>query len=91
MATPVIGLDAIPHAVRNSKVLSATDLEQLGSVAALPSDEEIAAYTQREEIKDLFDATIGDTQTRDLQLHLKAKQLLATGRTDEAWMVLLAE
>ena len=91
MATSVIGLDAIPYAIRNSKVLSTADLEQLGSVAALPSEEDIEAYTQRDEIKDLFDATIGDTQTRDLQLHLKAKQLLTDGRTDEAWMVLLAE
>jgi hypothetical protein len=37
----------------------------------------------------LLDATIGDSQTRVLQLHLKAKQLLDEDRVEEAWKVLL--
>jgi flavin reductase (DIM6/NTAB) family NADH-FMN oxidoreductase RutF len=86
-----IGVDAIPYAIRNSKVLTGNNLGQLGNVEALPGDEEIDAYAQSAEIKDLFDATIGDTQTRELQLHLKAKQLLEVGLVDEAWKVLLVE
>lgn len=84
-----IGVDAIPSAIRNSNVLTGNNLGQLGNVVSLPDDEAIDAYAQRDEIKELFDATIGDSQTRHLQMHLKAKQLLDEGRVEEAWMVLL--
>jgi flavin reductase (DIM6/NTAB) family NADH-FMN oxidoreductase RutF len=84
-----IGVDAIPYAIRNSKILTGNNLGQLGNVEVLPTDEQIDDYIQSPEIKDLLDATIGDSQTRQLQLHLKAKQLLDEGRVDEAWKVLL--
>ncbi len=86
-----IGVDAIPYAIRNSKVLTGNNLGQLGNVEELPADEAIEAYAQSDDLKELFDATIGDSQTRELQLHLKAKHLLDEGRVEEAWMVLLAE
>lgn len=86
-----IGVDAIPYAIRNSKVLTGNNLGQLGNVEQLPGDEAIEVYAQNHDIKEIYDATIGDAQTRELQLHLKAKQLLDEGRVDEAWMVLLAE
>ncbi|OOQ60095.1 flavin reductase family protein [Mucilaginibacter pedocola] len=84
-----IGVDSIPATIRNSTVLTGNNLGQLGNVESLPTDEEIDAYAQRDEIKELFDATIGDSQTRDLQLHLHARQLLDKGLVMEAWMVLL--
>jgi len=84
-----IGVDAIPYTIRNSKVLTGNNLGQLGNVEVLPTDEQIDDYIQSPEIKDLLDATIGDSQTRELQLHLKAKQLLDADRVDEAWKVLL--
>lgn len=84
-----IGVDAVPYTIRNSKVLTGNNLGQLGNVEALPTDQQIEDYSQSPEIKDLLDATIGDGQTRELQLHLKAKQLLDEGRVDEAWKVLL--
>jgi flavin reductase (DIM6/NTAB) family NADH-FMN oxidoreductase RutF len=84
-----IGVDAIPYAIRNSKVLTGNNLGQLGNVEVLPTDEQIDDYIQSPEIKEILDATIGDSQTRQLQLHLKAKQLLDEDRVDEAWKVLL--
>jgi flavin reductase (DIM6/NTAB) family NADH-FMN oxidoreductase RutF len=84
-----IGVDAIPYAIRNSKVLTGNNLGQLGNVEVLPTDEQIDDYIQSPEIKELLDATIGDSNTRELQLHLKAKQLLDEDRVDEAWKVLL--
>ncbi|MBV8390700.1 MAG: flavin reductase family protein [Mucilaginibacter sp.] len=84
-----IGVDSIPYAIRNSKVLTGNNLGQLGNVEALPIDEAIDSYSQSFEIKEILDATIGDNQTRELQLHLKAKQLLDEGRVEEAWKVLL--
>lgn len=85
-----IGVDALPYAIRNSKVLTGNNLGQLGNVEVLPTDEETEAYAQSPEIKDLLDATIGDSQTREMQLHLKARQLLDEGRVEEAWKVLMA-
>jgi hypothetical protein len=84
-----IGVDSLPYAIRNSKVLTGNNLGQLGNVEVLPTDEETEAYAQTAELKDILDATIGDSQTRELQLHLKAKQLLDEGRVEEAWKVLL--
>ncbi len=84
-----IGVDAIPYAIRNSKILTGNNLGQLGNVEVLPTDEQIDDYIQSPEIKELLDATIGDSNTRELQLHLKAKQLLDEGRVDEAWKILL--
>jgi flavin reductase (DIM6/NTAB) family NADH-FMN oxidoreductase RutF len=91
VTTMGIGVDAIPYAIRNSKVLTGNNLGQLGNVVALPADDAIEAYAQSAELKELFDATIGDSQTRELQLHLMAKLLLDDGRVEEAWKVLLAE
>ncbi len=84
-----IGVDAIPFAIRNSKILTGNNLGQLGNVEALPMDEEIVAYAQTDEIKEILDGTIGDAQTRETLLHAKAKELLEAGRVREAWMTLL--
>lgn len=91
VSTMGIGVDALPHSIRNSKILTGNNLGQLGNVQALPTDSDIKAYAQSPEIKELLDATIGDSQTRELQLHLKAKALLDEGKVTEAWLVLLIE
>ena len=83
-----IGVDALPQAIRNSKILTGNNLGQLGNVEALPGDAEVIAYSQT--IKKLLDATIGNSQKREMQLHLKAKELLEEGRVEEAWLTLLA-
>ena len=84
-----IGVDAIPFAIRNSKILTGNNLGQLGNIEALPGDGEIDSYARSPETKELFDSTMGDSQTRETQLHLKAKELLDEGGVREAWMVLL--
>ncbi|MDO3627454.1 flavin reductase family protein [Mucilaginibacter sp. BT774] len=84
-----VGVDSIPYAIRNSKVLTGNNLGQLGNVEVLPTDEEAEAYSQSPEIKEILDATVGDSNTRELKLHIKAKQLLDEGRVEEAWKVLL--
>jgi len=89
VSTVGIGVDALPKAIRSSTVLTGNNLGQLGNVERLPTDQDIEIYSQTGDIKELLDATIGDSQTRDIQLHLKAKQLLDAGRVVEAWMVLL--
>ncbi|HEY8782932.1 MAG TPA: flavin reductase family protein [Mucilaginibacter sp.] len=86
-----IGVDAIPFAIRNSKVLTGNNLGQLGNVEALPGTDEILAYAQLPGIKEILEATIGDNQARELQIHLKAKELLDEGRVEDAWKILLID
>jgi flavin reductase (DIM6/NTAB) family NADH-FMN oxidoreductase RutF len=82
-----IGVDAFPKEVKYSKVLTGNNLGVLGLVETLPSDEEVSAFGRTDEMKELVDATIGDSRT--LQLHLKARQLLDNGRVMDAWKALL--
>ena len=84
-----VGVDALPYAIRNSRILTGNNLGQLGNLELIPTDEAIETYALHPEIKELLDATIGDSKTRELQLHLKAKQLLDMDMVEEAMMVLL--
>lgn len=77
LATKGIGVDAIPQDIRLSNVLTGNNLGQLGNVEHLPTAEEVAAYTQQHPV------------TKE-QAHQIAKNLLDEGKTNEAWMVLLA-
>jgi len=86
-----IGVDALPRHVRLSTVLTGNDLGQLGNLTTMPADMEIADYAETDAIKEILDATIGDSHTRELQLHLKAKQLIADGKPIEALMTLLID
>jgi flavin reductase (DIM6/NTAB) family NADH-FMN oxidoreductase RutF len=79
-----VGVDAIPFAIRNSKVLTGNNLGQLGNVEVLPPDDEIEVYSLLPGIKELFNAN--DIET---EVHLKVKQLLDEGKVDDAWKVLL--
>lgn len=79
-----IGVDAIPFAIRNSKVLTGNNLGQLGNVEVLPTKEDIDAYAALPGVKELL-----GTDNSETQIHLKAKQLLDEGKVDEAWKVLL--
>ena len=91
LTTLGIGVDALPHSIRNSKVLTGNNLGQLGNVEQLPSDEEVEKVKDLPEVKDLLDATIGDATTREIQLHTLAKAWLDEGKVCDAWKLLLIE
>ncbi|MCJ8210399.1 flavin reductase family protein [Mucilaginibacter sp. RS28] len=83
-----IGIDAFPEEVKNSNVLTGNNLGVLGLVKTLPSSEEVVAFSQTDEMKELLGAA-KNGQTRMLRLHLKARDLLDNGRVMDAWKVLL--
>lgn len=85
-----IGVDAIPAAIRNSIILTGNNLGQLGNVEQLPSDEETSQFQSDSELKQILDATIGDSSNRERELHQYARKLLDEGRVMEAWKVLLS-
>lgn len=85
-----IGVDLIPASIRNSDVLTGNNLGQLGNVEALPTDKEIEEFQFDPELRQILNATIGDSRTRDRELHQYAKALLEKGNVADAWKVLLS-
>lgn len=84
-----VGVDVLPASVRNSTILTGNDLGKLGSAKSLPTPDEIVAYGQSETMRGLIEeARYGCQYLPDL-LHLRAKQLLAEGNVEEAWLTLL--
>ena len=74
-----IGVDSIPAEIRDSKILSANNLGQLGNVEHLPAANEVAAYKA---------ASSKHFASKD-ELHQYAKTLLDVNKVAEAWKVLL--
>ena len=89
LTTLGIGVDALPAAVRNSKVLTGNDLGLLGNIEHLPNDIEIDSMQWNTNVKDILDATIGDANNRERELHELAHQLIATGNFFDALKIVL--
>lgn len=89
LTTLGIGVDALPKAVRNSKVLTGNDLGILGNAAQLPTNEEIDAVRNLPEVKDIMDATIGDAGNRERELQQLAQQWLNAGNVKDALKLVL--
>lgn len=82
-----IGVDALPHSVRNSMVLTGNDLGMLGNIEHLPTDEDIDVMRTHPQVKEILDATIGDVTTRERELHELAHQFLTVGNVVDALKV----
>lgn len=81
-----IGVDRIPAAIRNSKVLSGNDLGMLGNIEQLPSEKEVAEFVESHmEIRTLLSG--GERE----KIELKAKVFLEKKEVLAAWKVLLAK
>jgi len=91
LTTLGIGVDALPKAVRHSYVLSGNDLGKLGNVEVLPDAEAVEQLRFDPAVKDILDATIGDANNRQRELHEHAKMLLQEGNVAEALKVVLLE
>ncbi len=84
-----MGMDALPLAIRNSNILTANNIAALANEETMPSSEAIEAVQLVPEVKEVLDATLGDSQTRSLQLEHLAKQYLDRGDVATAWKILL--
>ena len=85
-----IGVDSLPASIRNSIILTGNNLGQLGNVEGMPSDLELASFQSDPELRQILDATHGDIQTRERELHEYAKKLLDEKNVEDAWKVLLS-
>jgi hypothetical protein len=83
-----IGIDALPQSIRQSTVLTGNDLGILGNSTTVP-DQLIPAADAR--LEELFQTHAHNEDELTYALHQYAHELLAAGRTDEAWAVLLSQ
>ncbi len=86
-----IGVDQIPHHIRNSSVLTGNDLGRLASISELPNQEEIQSFSNHSHIRLLKQQSGGITLEYRRNLHLFAQELIEKNELDEAWKVLLQE
>jgi flavin reductase (DIM6/NTAB) family NADH-FMN oxidoreductase RutF len=82
-----IGVDALPGAIRNSRILSGNDLGQLGNVQEIPP---IDPSFSDERLKAIFQYFSVSPEEMEKELHTYAAALLGQGKVCEAWQVLLA-
>jgi len=84
-----VGVDGLPKSVRLSKVLTGNDLGMLGNVEKLPADEEVDLVSQLPEVKEILDATIGDSTNRERELHQLAQSFLRKENVELALKIVL--
>ncbi len=77
-----MGIDQIPMSIRNSELLSGNDLGKLGTVAGIPTKEEVQKFvSEHPELK-------GKSEK---EIHQLAKIKLAEDQLMDAWMILLSK
>ena len=89
ITTRGIGVDEMPAEVINSKVLTGNDIGQLGGIEALPDETEVNDY-KLIELVDLFVSLEAAPEKLEINLHLRAKELLKENKLTEAWKTLLS-
>lgn len=87
-----IGVDIIPENIRLSTVLTGNNLGQLGNVEALPSEAEIAEFSEASlEYQNLKTRFALHAESLEYERHLLAQRFLSLGDIQSAWKILLAE
>lgn len=82
-----IGVDSLPTAVKNSKILTANNLGQLANVNELPL---VDPAFNDDKLKNIIQYFSINPEDMEVELHNYAKQLLNEAKVEEAWQVLLA-
>jgi flavin reductase (DIM6/NTAB) family NADH-FMN oxidoreductase RutF len=83
-----IGVDSLPESIRNSKILSANNLGQLANVHEMPF---VDPAFDDAKLKNIIQYFSINPDEMDMELHSYAKELLDSGKVNEAWQVLLAD
>jgi flavin reductase (DIM6/NTAB) family NADH-FMN oxidoreductase RutF len=83
-----IGFDALPEAIRNSKILTGNQLGQLANVHEMPV---VQPSFDDEHLKKIIQYFSVDPVEMEKELHKYAARLLDDGKIDAAWQVLIAD
>jgi flavin reductase (DIM6/NTAB) family NADH-FMN oxidoreductase RutF len=82
-----IGIDALPAAIRNSKILSGNHLGQLANVHDMPV---VNPNFENDELKQIVQYYNLDPVEMETETHKLAAKFLNDGNVTDAWQVLLA-
>jgi flavin reductase (DIM6/NTAB) family NADH-FMN oxidoreductase RutF len=82
-----IGIDALPAAIRNSKILSGNHLGQLANVHDMPV---VNPNFENDELKQIVQYYNLDPSEMETETHKLAAKFLNDGNVNDAWQVLLA-
>jgi flavin reductase (DIM6/NTAB) family NADH-FMN oxidoreductase RutF len=82
-----IGIDVLPQAICDSKILTSNHLGQLGNVHEMPV---IQPSFEDEHLKNIVQYFSIDPADMEKEIHSYAAKLLDEGKVEEAWQVLLA-
>ena len=89
ITTRGIGVDEIPKEIVKSKILTGNDIGQLGGIETLPDETEVNDY-KLIELVNLFVSLEDAPEKLEINLHLRAKELLKENKLTEAWKTLLS-
>jgi flavin reductase (DIM6/NTAB) family NADH-FMN oxidoreductase RutF len=82
-----IGVDALPEGIRSSTILTGNNLGQLANVHDMPV---IEPSFEDEKLKNIIQYYSINPAEMEKELHIYAKELLDSGKVNEAWQVLLS-
>ncbi|MCB9204096.1 MAG: flavin reductase family protein [Flavobacteriales bacterium] len=85
-----MGVDRIPEDIRKSSILTGNDLGQLGMYPEFPTEDEVKAYSELPKVKGLLEEFKRKPDQVERLLHKEAQKLIASGKVDEAWKLLLS-
>jgi flavin reductase (DIM6/NTAB) family NADH-FMN oxidoreductase RutF len=80
-----VGVDTLPDHIRNSHLLTGNELGQLGNLEKLPDEEEIKAFAENPEIKEIIETSCNNEE----EIFKLAKSYLETGHPEEALKILM--
>jgi flavin reductase (DIM6/NTAB) family NADH-FMN oxidoreductase RutF len=82
-----IGIDALPHAIRNSSILTGNNLGQLANVHDMPV---VDPAFHDDRLKNIIQYYSISPEEMEKELQAYAKELLDSGNITAAWQILLA-
>lgn len=82
-----IGVDALPQSIRSSKILTGNNLGQLANVNEIPF---VDPAFDDDRLKNIIQYFSINPDEMENELHTYTKELLDTGKVNEAWQVLLS-
>jgi flavin reductase (DIM6/NTAB) family NADH-FMN oxidoreductase RutF len=82
-----IGIDNLPHAIRNSKILSGNHLGQLANVHDMPV---VDPAFENDALKQIVQYYNLDPKEMEEETHRLAAKFLDEGNVNDAWQILLA-
>jgi len=84
-----MGVDRLPEPIRNSHILSGSDIGRLGGLKSLPSDDEVKKASEISEVKKIIENHAGDIKTGRAELQRFGKLLIEEGKVAGALAVMM--